>query len=152
FAAIYSVAELRAAFEKTMEIIWGLIVVMVVFAVILIVAVLYNSGSLSFHERVRELATLKVMGLSDGKIRSLLTIQNLWLSAAGIILGAPLANPLVEAMMNSNGENYDIPASARPVDYILGAAAVLLLSVLVSWMFSGRIRKLDMVGTLKGAE
>ena len=152
FAAIYSVAQLREAFEKTMEIVWVLIAVMVIFAVILIVAVLYNSGSLSFHERVRELATLKVMGLSDAKIRSLLTIQNLWLSVIGIILGAPLADPLVEAMMNSNGENYDIPASARPMDYLLGAAVVLILSVLVSYLFSGRIRKLDMVGTLKGAE
>jgi putative ABC transport system permease protein len=92
------------------------------------------------------------MGLSDAKIRSLLTIQNLWLSVIGIILGAPLADPLVEAMMNSNGENYDIPASARPMDYLLGAAVVLILSVLVSYLFSGRIRKLDMVGTLKGAE
>ena len=151
-AAIYSVAQLRAAFEETMQIIWVLIVVMVIFAVILIVAVLYNSGSLSFHERIRELATLKVLGLSDGKIRSLLTIENIWLSLIGIVLGAPLARPLLEAMMNSNGENYDMLAVMKPSDYILGAAAVLAISVLVSFLFSGRIRKLDMVGTLKGAE
>ena len=151
-AAVYRVEELRAAFEETMSIVWVLIVVMVIFAVILIVAVLYNSGSLSFHERIRELATLRVLGLSDSKIRSLLTIQNLWLSITGIILGAPLATPLLEAMMNSNGENFDMIAVLRLSDYLLGGAFVLVLSVLVSFLFSGRIRKLDMVGTLKGAE
>lgn len=151
-SAVYSVAQLRKAFEETMQIVWVLIVVMVVFAVILIVAVLYNSGSLSFHERIRELATLRVLGLSDSKIRSLLTIQNLWLSVIGIILGIPLARPLLEAMMNSNGENYDMLAKLQLSDYLLGAGCVLLLSVLVSFMFAGRIRKLDMVGTLKGAE
>ncbi len=135
-----------------MSIVWVLIVVMVIFAVILIVAVLYNSGSLSFHERIRELATLRVLGLSESKIRSLLTIQNLWLSIIGIILGAPLATPLLEAMMNSNGENFDMTAVLRLSDYLLGSACVLVLSVLVSFLFSGRIRKLDMVGTLKGAE
>ncbi len=150
--AVYRVEELREAFEETMSIIWVLIVVMVIFAVILIVAVLYNSGSLSFHERIRELATLRVLGLSDSKIRSLLTIQNLWLSIIGIIIGAPLATPLLEAMMNSNGENFDMLAVLKPSDYLLGAACVLMLSVLVSFLFSGRIRKLDMVGTLKGAE
>lgn len=151
-SAVYSIAQLRSAFEETMEIIWVLIAVMVIFAVILIVAVLYNSGSLSFHERIRELATLKVLGLSDAKIRSLLTIENLWLSVVGIILGAPLAKPLVEMMMNSNGENFDMMAHVSPVHYILGGACVLLISVLVSFLFAGRIRKLDMVGTLKGAE
>ena len=150
--AVYRVEELREAFEETMSIIWVLIVVMVIFAVILIVAVLYDSGSLSFHERIRELATLRVLGLSDSKIRSLLTIQNLWLSVIGIVLGAPLATPLLEAMMNSNGENFDMLAVLKPSDYLLGAACVLILSVLVSFLFSGRIRKLDMVGTLKGAE
>ena len=150
--AVYRVEELRAAFEETMSIVWVLIVVMVIFAVILITAVLYNSGSLSFHERIRELATLRVLGLSDSKIRSLLTIQNLWLSILGILLGAPLATPLLEAMMNSNGENYDMIASLRLTDYLLGGACVLILSVLVSFLFAGRIRKLDMVGTLKGAE
>ena len=150
--AVYRVEELRAAFEETMSIVWVLIVVMVIFAVILIVAVLYNSGSLSFHERIRELATLRVLGLSDSRIRSLLTIQNLWLSVIGIILGAPLATPLLEAMMNSNGENFDMIAALKLSDYMLGAACVLILSVLVSFLFAGRIRKLDMVGTLKGAE
>ena len=55
-------------------------------------------------------------------------------------------------MMNSNGENYDMIASLRLSDYLLGGACVLILSVLVSFLFAGRIRKLDMVGTLKGAE
>ena len=78
--------------------------------------------------------------------------EKILLSIIGIILGAPLATPLLEAMMNSNGENFDMTAVLRLSDYLLGSACVLVLSVLVSFLFSGRIRKLDMVGTLKGAE
>ena len=47
-----------------------LVVMMIVFAIILVVVVLYNSGSLSFNERVKEFATLKVMGLQSSQIRT----------------------------------------------------------------------------------
>ena len=125
---------------------------MVGFSVILIVVVLYNSGNLSFYEREKEFATLKVLGFQSGQLRRILSVQNFWLSLIGIILGAPFGRMTFNAMMNSNGDNFDynliIPAGC----YIISGILVLGVSVLVSYLFAKRIRKLDMVEVLKGAE
>lgn len=144
--------DMIAAYEKSMEVVNILVFVMVIFSTIMIVVVLYNSGSLSFNERIKELATLKVIGLQSAQIRHLLTVQNIWLSVIGIIIGTPLGNISLNAMMNSNGENFDYSLSVPVIDYIISAVIVLIVSMLVSFMFSSRIKKLDLVETLKGVE
>ena len=144
--------EMKDAYEKSMEVMSMMVIMMVLFSVILVVTVLYNSGSLSFNERVKEFATLKVLGLKSSKIRGLLSIQNLWLSIIGIIIGAPLGNVTLNAMVNSNGENFDYHLVLPAHDYIIAGILVLVISVLVSFMFSKRIKKLDMIEVLKGVE
>ena len=135
-----------------MDIVNVLIYIMMIFSAICVVVVLYNSGSLSFNERVKELATLKVLGFQSGAIRKMMSRQNMWLSLIGIILGAPFGKASFNMMMNSNGENFDYNLSIRPLAYIEAGVFVLIVSVLVSFMFSKRIRKLDMVEVLKGVE
>lgn len=150
--AVNSRREMEEAFLESMEVINIMIVMMAAFSAIMIVVVLYNSGALSFNERVMELATLKVMGLGSAKIRQLLTLENLWLSIIGIFLGAPLGNLSLNAMMNSNGENFDYYFKLPSLDYLISGILVLNISMLVGFLFSKRIRRLDMVGTLKGTE
>ena len=118
----------------------------------IVLVVLYNSGSLSFNERMKEFATLKVMGFGSSRIRNMLMQQNLWLSVIGCILGAPLGRLSFDAMMNSNGDNFDYAFHISPMAYLEAAAFVLVVSALVSFLFTKRIRKLDMVEVLKGAE
>ena len=150
--AVHSKAELEGAFRKAWETVRLLIVMMIAFSTVMIVVVLYNSGALSFGERVKEFATLKVLGLQSSRIRGLLSTQNLWLSVIGIIIGAPLGNASLNAMMNSNGENFDYNLKLPFYDFIIAGIFVLVISVLVSFMFSKRIRRLDMVEVLKGVE
>ena len=150
--AVNSRSEMKEAFMESMEVVNIMIVMMTVFSIIMIVVVLYNSGTLSFNERVRELATLKVMGFGSDKIRRLLTLENLWLSIIGIFLGAPLGNLSLNSMMNSNGENFDYYFKLPGLNYLISGILVLVISMLVGFMFSKRIRRLDMVGTLKGME
>ena len=151
-STVYNVEELRSIYEENMQIIWVLVVAMVIFAFAMIIAVLYNTGNLSFHERIKEFATLKVLGFSSDKIRLLMTRQNLILSLIGLILGAPFAKPMLEAMMNSNGENFDYYATVTPLNYLLAGAVVLTVSMAVSLMFTKKIKRLDMVESLKGTE
>lgn len=149
---VNSKSEMQAAYESSMEIMNMMVGMMAVFSILMIVVVLYNSGVLSFHERVKEFATLKVLGLRSSKIRRILSMQNLWLSIIGIIIGAPLGNVSLNAMINTNGENFDYNLMLAPVDYVIAGIFVMIISMLVSFMFSKRIRKLDMVETLKGVE
>lgn len=149
---VNSKSEMQAAYESSMEIMNMMVGMMAVFSILMIVVVLYNSGVLSFQERVKEFATLKVLGLRSSKIRRILSMQNLWLSIIGIIIGAPLGNVSLNAMINTNGENFDYNLMLAPVDYVIAGIFVMIISMLVSFMFSKRIRKLDMVETLKGVE
>lgn len=150
--AIHSKEEMKEAYETSMEAVSIMVWMMVAFSVILIVVVLYNSGNLSFHERTGEFATLKVLGLQSSRIRHILTVQNLWLSVIGIVIGAPFGRMSLNAMMNSNGDNFDYALKVTPGCYLVSGILVLTVSMAVSFLFAGRIRKLDMVDILKGAE
>lgn len=150
--SVASREELIAAYQETMEIVSIMIWMMIAFSVVLILVVLYNSGNLSFHERIREFATLKVLGMQSGRIRSILSVQNFWLSLIGIIIGAPFGNLTFNVMMNSNGDNFDYNLVTPLWCYGVSAVLVLAVSVLISFFFSKRIKKLDMVDILKGVE
>lgn len=149
---IHSKQDMMLSFETSMEIIGIMVWMMVIFSAILVVVVLYNSGNLSFHERVGEFATLKVLGLQSSRIRNILTVQNVWLSIIGIVIGAPFGKMSLNIMMNSNGDNFDYALTVTPGCYLLSGILVLAVSMTVSFLFSGRIRKLDMVENLKGVE
>ena len=150
--AVHSMSDLKKAFDKSMEVMDLLVYFMIFFALLLIIIVLYNSGNLSFNEREKEFATLKVLGFQSRAIRRLISAQNLWLSVIGVILGTPLGSVALQAMMDSNGDAIDWPCRIHWYTYLLAAAFVMGVSVLVGFMFSKRIRRIDMVGVLKGVE
>ena len=54
--------------------------------------------------------------------------------------------------MDSNGDAVDWPCYISPLSYLLAAIFVMTVSVLVSFLFSRRIKRIDMVEVLKGME
>ncbi len=151
-SAVHNMADLRAAFDKSMEVMDLLVYFMIFFAALLIIVVLYNSGNLSFNEREKEFATLKVIGFKSAAIRRLISTQNLWLSVIGVFLGLPFGRIALQAMMDSNGDAIDWPCYVSPTAYLISAAFVMGVSILVGFMFSRRIKRIDMPGVLKGIE
>ena len=151
-AGVYDMEKMKEVFIKGYDVIKYLFYMMMLFSVITVVVVLYNAGNLSFHERLKEFATLKVMGLSSKKIRKTLNQENIWFAIIGIIAGTPLGRPTLTAMMNSNGDNYDYYIHVPVYLYALSAVFVLVVAIIVSLMFSKKIKTLDMVGSLKGME
>ena len=148
----YSKQEMIENFDSAWETMDALVAVFAIFAVMFIVIVLYNAGNLSFNERKRELATLRVLGLSDKKIANLMTVQNLWLTIFGVIVGTPIGKAMITAMMDTNGEQYDYAIFTKPMDYIKSYLLVFVTSIVTSLLFTGRIKKLDMVSQLKANE
>lgn len=140
------------SFDTSMEIVNVMVYIFVIMSVLFVVLVLFNAGSLSFMERKKEFATLKVMGLSDRRIRGLMTQQNLWITVVGALIGTPFGQVLLQYMLDSNGDNFDYKVIISWSDYLLSFLLILLTSYLVTLLFSRRIHKLDMVETLKGLE
>ena len=92
------------------------------------------------------------MGFGSSKIRRLISSQNLWLSLIGVIIGIPFGRAPLQAMMDSNGDSIDWPAYISVPSYIIAGLFVMGVSILVGFMFSRRIKHIDMVEVLKGME
>lgn len=150
--AVHDDKDLKESVDIMLEMIYVMIGIFVAFAAILPIVVLYNSGNLSFNERVKEFATLKVLGFTTKRIRDMLSEQNMWLSVIGVIVGAPFGTRILQYMFDSNGDSMDFPVGADFLSYIASGAFILVISVLVAFMFNKRIKKLDMVEILKGMD
>ena len=98
------------------------------------------------------MATLKVMGLKSGKLRGLLLTQNLWFSAVGFVLGVPGGIWLMKTIMDASGDSFDFPVRLHLSTLVISLVITFGLSVLVNLLFSKKIRRLNMVESLKAIE
>ena len=150
--AIHSINDIENSWDDITETMWLIIYVLIFFACILAIVVLYNLGLLSFTEIEREISTLKVLGFKSNDLRRLLLTQNLFFTVIGFILGIPLGLYILGLMWQSSGDTFYIIPSLTITNVLLTAAITFTLSILVNLMFSRRINKLDIVESLKGAE
>lgn len=154
-AAIKTVQSKQAimdSFDSFLEIMNSMIFVLVGGALVLGIVVLYNLGVMSYTERYREMATLKVVGFKDGKIGRLLIGQNMWLSLLGIIVGLPLGAFTLDYLLKKMASEYEMRMYIGPTTYIVSIALTFGVSLLVSLMVARKNKKIDMVEALKGAE
>ena len=147
-----SMKDMTSSWDELTESMWLLIYILIFFASILSVVVLYNLGLLSFTEIEREIATLKVLGFKTRDLRKLLLTQNLWFTTIGFILGLPVGYLILDVMWKSSGESYYILPSLSLLNLLLTGVITFALSIIVNLLFSRKIKKLDMVESLKSAE
>ncbi|EMS69302.1 ABC transporter permease [Ruminiclostridium cellobioparum] len=148
----WSKSDLTESYETMAKAMNIMVYILITGAVLLAVVVLYNLGVLSFTERLRELATLKVIGFQSKKIRHLLLTQNIWLTVTGIVPGIFLGKWLILLMLSFMGDSFDMMCIITGFNIITSTIITFVLSVLVSFMFSGKIKRIDMVSSLKGVE
>ncbi|MBQ8620709.1 MAG: ABC transporter permease [Oscillospiraceae bacterium] len=140
------------SYDTFMEIMNVMIVVLVAAAIVLGIVVLYNLGVMSYVERYRELATLKVLGFRDKAIGKLLITQNIWLTLIGVALGLPGGVGVLYVLVTALASEYELSLILGPATYVVSIALAFGVSLLVGWMVAGKNRKIDMVEALKGAE
>lgn len=151
-STILNITDMKATFSKTMEMMYSMIFIMIFAATLLGFIVLYNLGVLSFVEKTREVATLKVLGFSSSKIRGILQKQNIWLTCIGIVFGIFAGIFVLVAMCSAVSESLDLfPVVSIPT-YIYTVIGTFLVSIAVNFMFSGKVKTIDMVDALKGVE
>ena len=150
--SVSSIDDMVNAWDKMTSSVMMMVSILIFFAVLLAIVVLYNLGILSFTEIEREIATLKVLGFKTGDLRKLLLTQNLVFTAIGFMLGIPLGFYLMTLMMDAAGESlYYIP-SLTLGNIALSAIITFTVSIAVNLLFSGKIKNLNMVEALKDVE
>lgn len=144
--------QLMDSFSSFVQIMDSMVLILVIAAVILGIVVLYNLGIMSYVERSRELATLKVLGFRSKKIGRLLISQNIWLTVIGIVLGLPAGVGALQWMLSALAAEYEMKLMLGPLTYCVSILLTFGVSLLVGWMVARKNRKIDMVEALKSAE
>ncbi len=144
--------EMMRSMDQMKQMMYTMMGIFISAAVVLGVVVLYNQGILSFVEKMREMATLKVLGFTTSNIRWILQLQNIWITVAGIIFGIPLGKLLLLGIMADMPEAMDYRAIIFTPSYLCSVAGTFALSVTVSAFLSRGIKNIDMVEALKGIE
>ena len=140
------------SYDTFMDIMNVMIVVLAVAAIVLGIVVLYNLGVMSYVERSRELATLKVLGFRDKAIGKLLISQNIWLTVIGVLIGIPAGLGVLKVLVAALVSEYELSLSLSPFTFIVSISLTFGVSLLVGLMVSRKNKKIDMVEALKGAE
>ena len=129
------------------------VVVLIVSAGMLAFVVLYNLNNINITERQRELATLKVLGFFDKEVSQYVLRENIILTAVGILFGAVFGIVLhryiivtveVDAVMF--GRNI------RPVSFVYCALLTCVFSAIVNLFMHKKLKKINMVESLKSVE
>ena len=147
--SIQTKKDIINSFASIMNVLDVMVVLLALASVILGIVVLYNLGILSYMERYRELATLKVLGFKDKKITSLLVTQNMWMTLFGMILGAPLGVWILKVLMDLLASDYDIKLRLDPRMFIYSFILVTITSLFVSYMVARKNKYINMVEALK---
>lgn len=150
--SIQSRQKIMDSFETFTGLMDKMVYIFVAGAIILGVVVLYNLGVMSYTERYREMATLKVVGFKDKKIGRLLISQNMWLTLVGSIIGLPLGVWMLGYFLDKLASEYEMKLYISPITYVISCVLTFGVSALVGFMVSRKNKHIDMVEALKGAE
>ncbi|MGH9370080.1 MAG: ABC transporter permease [Vicinamibacterales bacterium] len=142
------------SFERTLaETFYVMIFFNLLFSSVIAFGVVYNAARVSFSERSRELASLRVLGFTRGEISLILlgelAVVVLLAIPVGMLLGYVFAGVLVAAF---NTELYRFPLIVTPRTYAYAASAVLVAATLSGLAVRRRLDHLDLVAVLKTRE
>jgi putative ABC transport system permease protein len=123
------------------------------FALLLVVVVLYNLGSLNFVERMRDYATLQVLGFSKQNLQIITMIENLMTTSIGWIVGIPMGIWFLRRYV-ATFSTIRIEYTAYVTWQVLLSASILvwLTSAITTVIISHKIKTINMVEALKGVE
>ena len=145
-------AQLMETFNSFVQIMDSMVIILVVAAAVLGIVVLYNLGVMSYVERSRELATLKVLGFRNRSIGRLLISQNIWLTFIGVVIGLPAGVGVLQWLITALAGEYEMKLMLGPLTYCVSILLTFGVSLLVGLMVARKNRRIDMVEALKCAE
>lgn len=129
------------------------VVVVILCAAALAIVVLYNLSNINMTERIRELATIKVLGFYDIEVTTYLCRENIILTAAGIALGCVFGKYLHAWLIRSvEIDLMMFGRSTTAMSYAFSAALTVIFSAIVNVMAHVKMKGIDMIESLKSAE
>jgi len=145
--------DLRARIGNMMDSLKYIVYVVIVCAGALAFIVLYNLTNINITERLREIATVKVLGFYEGETRAYVFRENVVLTVLGILVGYPMGIWLHSYVMSQTRiDMVTFEVRILPVSYLYAAAFTVAFSLIVNFVMGFRIRNIHMAEALKSIE
>ena len=129
------------------------VITVVVCAGILAITVLYNLTNINITERIREIATIKVLGFNARESASYVFKENLLLSAMGSVIGLLGGYWLLVFVMSQiQVDMVWMPARLQPMSYVWAVILTMLSACIVDFVLYFKLDKINMAEALKSVE
>lgn len=145
--------DTQDTYMHSMERVDFVVVIIILAAAALAMVVLFNLSNINITERQRELATIKLLGFYDGEVSAYVYRENIVLTLFGILMGCFMGHWLHIYLVRST--EIDLMMFGRqtaPSAYVYAAILTALFSLLVNVLAHFKMKKIDMVESLKSAE
>ena len=151
--AVTYIADSQNTYQQSMAVVDAAVLLVIVSAGALAFVVLLNLSSINLTERLRELATLKVLGFYDRELSAYVFRENILLTVFGVLAGLVMGKYLHRWLISTvEIDLMMFGRSAHPLSYLWAALLTVLFSFLTGLLSRRRLRDIDMVESLKTVE
>ena len=152
-AAVQTNLDVRENVSKMMKSLNAIVYVVILSAALLAFIVLYNLTNINITERLREIATIKVLGFYQLEVSQYVFRENLFLTAAAAIAGIPMGDWLLKFVIDNIVLSmiYFEPRHG-PYDIPIAVALTFVFAFLVNLAMQKRLRDVSMTESLKSIE
>ena len=131
----------------------AVVVLIIVCAAMLAFVVLYNLSNINIAERVKEIATIKVLGFYDREVYSYVNRESTALSCIGTLLGLALGKALHAFIITTvEVDSVMFGRQIAPQSFLYAVALTLAFSTAVNLVMGRKLKKISMVESMKAPE
>lgn len=150
---VSSSASYRERMSTMMSSLIYIVILVIVCAGALAFIVIYNLTNISITERLREIATVKVLGFYPSEAANYVLRENVLLSFVGAAVGMPLGVLLTNFIIGQiKVDMVTFVTRIAPVSFLISFALTIFFSLAVDAYMVGKLNKIDMAAALKAAE
>ncbi|MCD8380421.1 MAG: FtsX-like permease family protein, partial [Lachnospiraceae bacterium] len=146
-------SDTTARVENMLSCMDAIVLLIIVCAGALAFVVLFDLSNINIQERVREIATIQVLGFNAKEVRQYVFRENLVLSGMGIVCGMPLGVWLTSFVLDQiTIDMISFKMKIQPISFLYGAVIVFGFTIFVNQVMRGKLKKINMAEALKSIE
>lgn len=150
---VTSLSQTRDSVSDMLQGLNAVVVLIVICASALAFIVLYNLTNINITERIREIATIKVLGFRDKEVNAYVYRENVVLTVIGMVVGLVLGVFLhAFVIVTAEVDMVMFVRTISPWSYVFAALLTLLFAGFVSFVTYFSLKKVDMIESLKSVE
>lgn len=142
----------NSGLSSSMQTVNFAVVAMIIMGASLAFVVLYNISILNFVERIRDLATLRVLGFHHHEIRNLVLLENYFSVFLGTLAGIPIGRFISWVIASNLEERLDLLGNIVLQDILLATVMTLCFAWIINTVVARKMEQIDMLEALKSVE